>query len=102
MFSSSRALSRSPSLELNRPCAQRWPGQIPSTSPHFLAWSPSLDLFHSRMERRMSDYAAAQPSGRYGASSFGLAFDLSGLDHFSAYSQCIVGDALAMTRTLAM
>src|SRR6267143_6976804 len=37
-----------------------------------------------------------------GASSFGLALDAPGLGHFSAYSQCIVGVALAIMRTLAM
>ena len=39
--------------------------------------------------------------GNQGASSFGLTLDSPGLD-CSAYSQCIVGVALAMVRTLAM
>ncbi len=38
---------------------------------------------------------------RHGASSFGLTLDVLGLDHFSAYSQCIVGVALAMVCALA-
>ncbi len=40
--------------------------------------------------------------GRPGASSSGLALDSPGLDHFNAYSHCIVGVTLAIMRTLAM
>src|SRR5258707_7426730 len=40
--------------------------------------------------------------GRRGAPSFGLTLDTPGLDHFTAYSHCIVRVASAMVRTLAM
>src|SRR6266849_9451053 len=40
--------------------------------------------------------------GRRGAPSFGLTLETPGLDHFSAYSHCIVGVVLAIICTLAM
>src|SRR5713101_8010706 len=55
-----------------------------------MAHSLALTLLFSLRVHRTGEM------GRRGAPSFGLTVDTPGLDHFTAYSHCIVSVALAM------